>query len=59
MSDWLTNDPKAAKRLKAVDAAYEAEKAAATSLRLADKVSALRAAKANRNAALKAIGETL
>jgi hypothetical protein len=55
---WVTNDPEWAAKLKAADARYEAAKLAASSLCLADKVSALRAAKHERAEAYRAIIET-
>ena len=43
---WITNCPNAAKALNAADAAYAKAKLAAQGLNLADKIIALREAKA-------------
>lgn len=52
---WHTNDQDAAKQLAAADRAYEAEKHRARALPCAQKISALRAAKAARRAAYAAL----
>ena len=53
---WLTNHKPAAKALNAADAAYAKAKLAAQGLNLADKIIALREAKA---AKVKAYGEAV
>jgi hypothetical protein len=51
---WVTNNPNAAKALKAADAKYEKAKTAASNLPLKEKVAALRKAKEARQAAYEA-----
>ncbi len=48
---WITNDPAAAKALKAADKAHDKARALAANLPLADKIIAYRAAKDARAAA--------
>jgi len=55
MLTWVTNNPKAARALRAADIAYERAKFMAIGLPLARKVEAIRAAKAVRQAAYDAI----
>lgn len=50
---WLTNDPDVARRLDRADRAYEAAKAMAGTFPLAEKVRALRLAKALRDLAYR------
>lgn len=50
MMDWLTNDPTAARRLRAADRRHDAARKAAAHLPLADKVAAYRVAKLARRA---------
>ena len=40
MVDWLTNDPVAARRFRAIDKQYEADRKAASNLPLAEKIKA-------------------
>ena len=51
---WVTNDKEAAKALRKADRRYEAAKLAAAELPLAQKIEALRAAKADRAAEYEA-----
>lgn len=53
---WITNDPAAAKRLKAADARYYNARKAAADLPLAEKVAAFRLAADLRLAEYKVIG---
>ena len=53
--DWFSNDPIVAKALRAADRRYEKARSAARDLPLAEKIVALRAAKADRKAADDAI----
>ena len=46
---WLTNDPVAANKLRAADKAYDHARACAGGLSLAEKVIALRKARAARD----------
>jgi hypothetical protein len=48
---WITNDPAAAKALRAADRAYDKARAAASGLPLAEKLEAYRAARAARQRA--------
>lgn len=60
LAGWVTNDPTAAARRRAADAAYESARAAASSLPLAEKVVAYRHAAAERRAIYDAVvGPTL
>jgi hypothetical protein len=54
---WITNSPEAARALRAADAAYDRALAAAAGLRLAEKVEAIRAARAARDATYRAVME--
>lgn len=49
--DWVTNNAKAAKRLRSIDTAYDKDREAAKHLTLENKVDALRAAKHRRDSA--------
>ncbi len=49
--NWVTNDPQAARALRKADKEFEAARIAASTLPLADKIVALRAAKEARQAA--------
>jgi hypothetical protein len=52
---WLTNSPEAAKALKAADHEYMIARAACSGWKLADKVEAVRKAKAAHCAAYEAV----
>jgi hypothetical protein len=52
---WVTNDPEAARKLRAIDRDYEKVKAGTVGLSLAGKVETIRKAKAARRAAYDAI----
>lgn len=54
MTGWITNSLAIATKLRKADADYEVAKSAASNLALADKVVALRNAKAAREAAYQA-----
>lgn len=56
MTTWLTNSSDAARKLRAADKAFDRAMAAAANLKLADKVIAIREAKAARQAAYDAVG---
>ncbi len=55
MDGWLTNDPEAAAKLAAADRQWEADRKAAESLPLAEKVEAYRRAKDARREAYDAV----
>ena len=55
MTGWLTNDPEAARELRRIDREYQRAVEAAKGLKLADKVAAIRQAKAAKLAAYRAI----
>lgn len=57
MIAWLTNDPIAAKQLKAIDRAFNKARAAAQDLPLQQKFEAYRAAKLIRDGAYKRFQE--
>lgn len=57
MTQWITSDPAIAAQLRDVDRQYDAARKAAAQLPLAQKVEALRAAKAARADAYHAIYE--
>jgi hypothetical protein len=52
---WITNSPQAAAALKAADLAHDRAMAAAAGLLLADKIPAVAAARAARDAAYRAV----
>ena len=54
-SRWLTNSPEAAKALKAADHKYTLATLACSGWKLADKVAAIRDAKATHRAAYEAV----
>ena len=54
MTDWMTNDPTAAFKLRSADRAYDKAAEAAKALPLSAKVEALRVAKAARRSAYDA-----
>lgn len=54
---WMTNDPVAADKLCAADVAFDIALAKAQGLKLADKIVAIRDAKAARQAAYDAVSE--
>ena len=51
---WLSNNPEASARLRAADAAYDAAMAACAGMNLADKIVAIREARAARQDAYNA-----
>ncbi len=53
-NDWITNDPRTAKALRAVDRQHKQMRKAAARLALADKIAALRAADAYKTLAYEA-----
>jgi hypothetical protein len=53
--NWLTNSPEAAKALSEADSAYDAARKAGQGLPLAEKISAYRKAKEDREAAYAAV----
>jgi len=53
--DWITNDPRAAQKLRKADRAYAAALVAAKRLPLASKVDAIKEARAARDAAYAAV----
>jgi hypothetical protein len=55
MNQWVTNDPAAAKVLRNADLQYDKALAAASSLPLAQKIVAIRAAREARQAAYDAV----
>ena len=56
---WLTNSRSYAARLRTIDATYDRRIAAASGLRLADKIEAIRAARAERDSGYAAIEREL
>lgn len=54
---WITNIPSVAKKLRAADRAYEAARAAAINLPLAEKVHAYQMAREARALAYSKVGE--
>ena len=54
---WVTNNPEAAARLRAADDACDRAMRAASGLRLADKIDAIRSARAARDAAYRAVAD--
>ncbi len=57
-NNWLTNDPDAARDLRAADAAYDQAIFKSRDLPLAEKIVAIRTARANRLAAYRAVGQS-
>ena len=55
MLDWLTNDPAVAKALRAADRTYDRAISATAHMKLADKIEAIRIARAARTAAYDAV----
>ncbi len=55
LGGWVTNNPVAAKKLRAADMRYERAKIMTQGMRLGEKVEAQRAAKAQRQAEYEAI----
>jgi hypothetical protein len=53
--DWITNNPEAADKLKAAEKVYQAARAAAICLPMAEKLVALRAAQQSHIEACRAI----
>jgi len=53
--DWMTNDPKAAKAFRKIDAQYAKDREAAKNLSFQAKIEALRMAKERQIAARRAV----
>lgn len=57
--DWVTNDPRVAKQLKAIDRAYERKLKEVANWRLAEKAPAIKRAKEQRQLAIDRVAAQL